>query len=367
MGIWMRPDRARPALLALEDGRCFRGRAFGAEKEAEGEVVFNTALTGYQEVLTDPSYRGQMVAMTCPHIGNYGIIPGDDESRRVWVEAFIVKEACRVPSNFRSAGDLDSHLKAQGVPGIEGIDTRALTRHLREKGALKAVLSSAEPDEKKLAARAKASPGLDGRDLVRDVTCEKAHSYGERRGRPLCVAYDFGAKRQIFEELSRRFDLEVVPAAETADAVLGRRPAAVFLSNGPGDPAALGYIVRNVRDMLGRVPIVGICLGHQILAQALGGKTYKLKFGHHGANHPVQDVKGRGVDITSQNHSFAVDPESLPDGALVTHLSLNDGTCEGLRSEDPAVFSVQYHPEASPGPHDARHLFDEFYAFCVGE
>ena len=291
----MRGRKIKPALLALEDGRVFRGAGFGAEADAEGELVFNTAMTGYQEVLTDPSYRGQMVVMTYPHIGNYGVIPGDEESRRVWVEAFIVKEVCRRHSNFRANGDLDSYLKEQGVPGIEGVDTRALTRHIREAGALKAVLSSTDLDEASLIARAKASPGLDGRDMVQGVTCEAAHAYGERRGRPLCVAYDLGAKDNIFRELGQRFDLEIVPASESADSVLARKPAAVFLSNGPGDPAALGYVVENVKNIMGRVPIVGICLGHQILAQALGGRTYKLKFGHHGANHPVQDLSTKKV------------------------------------------------------------------------
>ncbi len=363
----MRRRKTKPALLALEDGRVFRGASFGAAAEAEGEIVFNTAMTGYQEVLTDPSYRGQMVVMTYPHVGNYGVISGDEESGRVWVEAFIVKEVCRRHSNFRASGDLDSYLKKEGVPGIEGVDTRALTRHVREAGALRAALSSQELDERRLVARAQASPGLDGRDLVRDVTCAAARSYGERRGRPLCVAYDLGAKNNIFRELGRRFDLEIVPASEEADSVLARKPAAVFLSNGPGDPAALGYVVENVRRLIGRVPVVGICLGHQILAQALGGRTYKLKFGHHGANHPVRDAATKKVAITSQNHSFAVDPESLPAGVAVTHFSLNDQTCEGLRSDDPRVFSVQHHPEACPGPRDAGALFDEFFRFCVGD
>ncbi len=364
----------RPAVLALEDGRIFRGRAFGSCGEraggvgemAEGELVFNTAMTGYQEIITDPSYRGQMVIMTYPHIGNYGVTPADEESRGAWAEAFIVKELCRDYSNHRAGGDLDSYLKERGVPCVEGIDTRALTRHIREAGALKAVLSSCGEDEAALVARAKASPGLDGRDLVRDVTCGAAHTFGKKKGWPLCVAYDLGAKRNIFEQLAERFDLEIVPASESAESVLARGPRAVFLSNGPGDPAALGYIVENVKKLLGRVPVTGICLGHQILGQALGGKTFKLKFGHHGANHPVQDAETRRVAITSQNHSFALDPASLPEGVAVTHASLNDHTCEGLRSNDPKVFSVQYHPEACPGPHDARELFDEFYGFCVG-
>ncbi len=362
----------RPAILALEDGRIFRGRAFGAataagaESDAEGELVFNTAMTGYQEILTDPSYRGQMVVMTYPHIGNYGVIDGDEESDGLWAEAFIVKELSRRYSNHRAGGDLDSYLKEHGVPGIEGLDTRALTRHIREAGALKAVLSSTETNEKKLVARAKASPGLDGRDLVSGVTCGAAHTYGNKNGKPLCVAYDLGAKTNIFRELARRFDLEIVPASESAEAVLARSPAAVFLSNGPGDPAALGPIVANVKKLIGKVPVTGICLGHQILGQALGGKTFKLKFGHHGANHPVQDKATGRVAITSQNHSFALDPGTLPGGVAITHISLNDHTCEGLRSDAPKVFSVQYHPEACPGPHDSGELFDAFFEFCVG-
>jgi carbamoyl-phosphate synthase small subunit len=360
----------RPAVLALEDGRTFLGRAFGAAVEAEGELIFNTAMTGYQEIVTDPSYRGQMVIMTYPHIGNYGTTPADDESRGNWAEALIVKEVCRAHSNHRAVGDLDSYFKERGTPGIEGIDTRALTRHIRDKGALKAVLSSAVPggatlDEGALVARAKASQGLDGRDLVKDVTCEAAHSFGERKGRPLCVAYDLGAKRNIFEQLSGLFDLEIVPAFESAESVLARNPTAVFLSNGPGDPSALGYIVENVKKLLGKVPITGICLGHQILGQALGGSTFKLKFGHHGANHPVQDATTRKVAITCQNHSFALEPASLPTDVVVTHKSLNDHTCEGLRSDALKIFSVQYHPEACPGPHDARDIFDQFYGFCV--
>ncbi|MDA1000765.1 MAG: glutamine-hydrolyzing carbamoyl-phosphate synthase small subunit [bacterium] len=356
----------RPAILALEDGRVFRGRAFGAWADAEGELVFNTAMTGYQEILTDPSYRGQMVVMTYPHIGNYGVIPGDEESRRVWTEAFIVKEICRRPSHHRAVGDVDGYLKKFGVPGIEGIDTRALTRHIREAGALKAVLSSTTLDADILIERAKLSPGLEGRDLVQDVTCAKAYRMGES-GKPLCVAYDLGAKREIFEQLAERFFLEIVPAGESAEDVLLREPDAVFLSNGPGDPAALGHIVENVKKLLGKVPLVGICLGHQILAQALGARTFKLKFGHHGANHPVQHRITRKVAITSQNHSYAVDPKSFQKGTITTHLNLNDQTCEGLMCAEPPVFSVQYHPEACPGPHDARELFDRFYAFCRGE
>ena len=355
------------AILALEDGTVYHGKSFGTPATACGEVCFNTSMTGYQEILTDPSYKGQIVTMTYPEIGNCGVNPEDIESYQPHVSGFVVRELSPVMSSWRARQSLGDYLKENGIPGIEGIDTRALTRHIREAGALKAVLSSDGESEEALIRRARSSPGLDGRDLVRDVTCSGPHAYGEGGDRPLCVAYDLGAKRSIFAELAGRFDLEIVPAGESAEDVLARRPAAVFLSNGPGDPAALGYIVENVRKLLGRVPVTGICLGHQILGQALGGKTFKLKFGHHGANHPVQDAATRKVAITSQNHSFALDPDSLPPGIAVTHSSLNDATCEGLRSEDPRAFSVQYHPEACPGPHDARELFDQFFSFCVGE
>ena len=358
---------SRKAILALEDGLVLEGKSFGLDIDAEGELVFNTAMTGYQEVLTDPSYRGQMVVMTYPHIGNYGVVEGDEESNNIWVEAFIVKELCRNFYKYNSDKDLDVYLKEHKTPGIEGIDTRFLTRHIRKNGSLKAVLSSVEKNKDILIDRAREFLGLEGRDLVTDVSCKSSFFFGEKKNKPSCIAYDLGGKRAIFNQLSERFDLEVVPCSESAESVLKKNPALVFLSNGPGDPSALDYIISNVKKLLGKIPIVGICLGHQILAQVLGGKTYKLKFGHHGVNHPVKEVLGSHVDITSQNHSFAVDLNTLPEDAEVSHLNLNDMTCEGLISRELKVCSVQYHPEASPGPHDARKLFDYFYDFCLPE
>ncbi|MFQ5895977.1 MAG: glutamine-hydrolyzing carbamoyl-phosphate synthase small subunit, partial [Nitrospinota bacterium] len=342
------------ALLALEDGRAFRGESFGSPGEASGEVVFNTSMTGYQEVLTDPSYRGQMVVMTYPHIGNYGVTPEDEQSGRPWVEAFVVREGCADPSNFRAQGDLESYLHGNGIVGIQGIDTRAITRHIRELGALKAMVSTEDLDPSSLSERARRSPGLEGRDLVKDVTCPAPYFFGAPACKPLCVAYDFGVKRHILELLSRRFDVQVVPAQTTAGEALSYRPRAVFLSNGPGDPAAIPYAADAVRGLIGQVPVVGICLGHQLISLALGGRTFKLKFGHHGANQPVKDLATGKVDITAQNHSFAVETESLPPAVEATQINLNDGTCEGLKSEDLRLMSVQYHPEASPGPHDAE-------------
>ena len=358
-------NKHRTAILALEDGLVLEGKAFGYDVDAEGELVFNTAMTGYQEVLTDPSYKGQMVVMTYPHIGNYGVVDGDEESNNIWVEAFIVKELCRKFYKYNSQKDVDTYLREYKIPGIEGIDTRFLTRHIRENGSLKAVISSVEKNRDVLVDRAKESPGLEGRDLVKDVSCKSSFHFGEKRNKPLCIAYDLGGKRAIFNQLSERFDLEIVPCTESAEAVLDKNPNLVFLSNGPGDPSALDYVITNIKKILGKIPIVGICLGHQILAQVLGGETYKLKFGHHGVNHPVRKTSGSQVDITSQNHSFSVDLNTLPKNVEVTHLNLNDMTCEGLISEELRVCSVQYHPEASPGPHDARKLFDYFFDFCL--
>ena len=352
----------RNAILALEDGLVLEGKSFGFDIDAEGELVFNTAMTGYQEVLTDPSYRGQMVVMTYPHIGNYGVVEGDEESNNIWVEAFIVKELCRNFYKYNSNKDLDVYLKEHKIPGIEGIDTRFLTRHIRKNGSLKAVLSSVEQNKDILIDRARESLGLEGRDLVKDVSCKSSFFFGEKKNKPSCIAYDLGGKRAIFNQLSERFDLEVVPCSESAESVLKKKPSLVFLSNGPGDPSALDYIISNVKQLLGKIPIVGICLGHQILAQVLGGKTYKLKFGHHGVNHPVKEVSGTQVDITSQNHSFAVELNTLPEDVKVSHLNLNDMTCEGLICKELKVCSVQYHPEASPGPHDSHYLFKQFVA-----
>ncbi len=374
---------AREAILALADGRVFRGRAFGAIGETVGEVVFNTAMTGYQEVLTDPSYKGQIVCMTYPEIGNVGINSEDAESARVYVEGFVVKEYCPRPSNWRSEMALGEYLQRAGVVGIEGIDTRALVRHIRTHGAQEAVISSAERDPDALVARAKASPGLVGRDLVSEVTCGEPYDWelgewalgaGYRRptkeelgDAPLVVALDYGAKRNILRRLvASGFRVRVMPATATAEQVLAANPDGVFLSNGPADPAALPYAHATVRELLGKKPIFGICLGHQILGLALGGRTYKLTFGHHGANHPVMDLRTRKVEITSQNHGFAVDADSLAGRAELSHLNLNDKTVEGLRGVGVPFFSVQYHPEASPGPHDAAYLFSRFQRLVEG-
>ena len=363
-----------PALLALADGRVFRGESLGAEGVATGEVVFNTAMTGYQEIMTDPSYKGQIVVMTYPLIGNYGINDEDVESRRPWVEGFVVKEASPTPSSWRGRRTLDEYMREQRIVGIQGIDTRALTRHLRDHGAQEGVISTEELDPARLAATAKAAPGLVGRDLVREVTISTPHGWDEAtwdrvRGyrepaaaRFTVVAFDSGIKRNILRQLvSLGCALTVVPASTAAAAVLEQKPDGVFLSNGPGDPEGVPYLVEAVRALLGKVPIFGICLGHQILGLAAGGSTYKLKFGHHGANHPVKDLATGKVEITAQNHGFAVDPDSVKaHGLELSHVNLNDGTCEGLRHRELPVFSVQYHPEASPGPHDASYLFNRF-------
>ena len=364
----------RAALLALADGRVFRGEALGAPGVGRGEVVFNTSMTGYQEILTDPSYRGQMVCMTYPLIGNYGINSEDVESRRPWVAGFIVKEACPYPSSWRSRISLDDYLREHGIVGIQGIDTRALTRHLRDQGAQEGIISTEEPDAARLAERARALPGLIGRDLVSEVSVEQPHAWTEGpwdlvRGytspptaRFKVIAFDSGIKQTILRCLAGiGCDVEVVPADTGAAAVLERKPHGIFLSNGPGDPEAVPYLVETVRGLAGKAPIFGICLGNQILGLALGGSTYKLKFGHHGGNHPVRDLETGRVEITSQNHGFAVDPRSIEKLGLVeTHVNLNDGTSEGMRHRELPIFSVQYHPEASPGPHDAHYLFRRF-------
>jgi carbamoyl-phosphate synthase small subunit len=367
----------REAVLALADGRIFRGRAFGATGQSVGEVVFNTAMTGYQEVLTDPSYKGQLVCMTYPEIGNVGINHEDVESRRIYVEGFIVKEYWECPSNWRSEMALGDYLAQGGVVGIEGIDTRALVRHIRTHGAQEAVISSTELDPESLVRKAKASPGLVGRDLVKEVTCDAPYDWEVSdwelgrgyakpdpkllRDAPLVVALDYGIKQNILRRLvATGFRVRVMPARATAAQILAPNPDGVFLSNGPADPAALPYAYQAVAEILGKKPVFGICLGHQILGLALGGRTYKLNFGHHGANHPVIDLGTRRVEITSQNHGFAVDADSVKGRAELSHLNLNDRTVEGLRGVGVPFFSVQYHPEASPGPHDASYLFGRF-------
>lgn len=353
--------KKKPAILALEDGRIFEGYSFGAHGEGFGEVVFNTSLMGYQEILTDPSYKGQLVCMTYPLIGNYGVNREDAESTRPFIEGFIVKEASRIYSNWRAKDDLGTYLKKNRIVGIEGIDTRALTKHLREEGAKKGVISTENLDAKMLVKKAKDSPGLEGRDLIKEVMCQKAYDWN-KRGKFRVVAIDSGIKHNILRNLeARNCHVRVVPATASKADILSFKPHGLFLSNGPGDPAALPYIVGTVKSLIGELPIFGICLGHQILGQAFGGKTFKLKFGHHGGNQPVLDLDSRSVAITAQNHGFAVDVDSIPDKKIrLTHINLNDRTCEGMEHTKLPVFSVQYHPEAAPGPHDTLYHFDKF-------
>ena len=411
----------KSAILALADGTVFEGCAYGADGEAVGEVVFNTSMSGYQEILTDPSYKGQIVTMTYPLIGNYGVNSEDVESRRPWVEGFIIKEGSVVPSNWRASRSLEEYLRECGVVGIQGIDTRALTRHIRDSGAQEGVISTTDLDPKSLVAKAKASPGLIGRDLVKEVCCaepftwtqniwEWPHGYGEPRAESRepradqgqlalfgvqalnraarlshlgsrlykVVAYDCGIKWNILRQLvSIGCEVTVVPAATTAEEVLRRDPDGIFLSNGPGDPEGVPYLIATVRELIGKRPIFGICLGHQIIGLALGGRTYKLKFGHHGGNQPVKDLTTGKVEITARNHGFALDMSSFrgvsrellhgdPEDVLLTHVNLNDNTCEGLMHRRLPLFSVQYHPEASPGPHDANYLFARFVELMEG-
>lgn len=364
-------------ILALEDGRIFRGRLFGAEKDATGEIVFNTSMSGYQEVLTDPSYCGQMVVMTYPLIGNYGINPEDYESERPFLSGFIIKELSGVASNWRSTETLDDFLKRYGVVGIQGLDTRALTRHIREKGAQRAIISGNISDPDALVKKAKESPDMIGRDLVREVTCKQPYLWDEgewdiakgysrldgssARKTWFVVAIDLGIKYNILRKLTHAgCRVTVVPATTTVDEILKLKPDGVFLSNGPGDPAAVTYAIETVKALIGKVPIFGICLGHQILNLALGGRTYKLRFGHHGSNQPVMDSDSRKVEITAQNHGFAVDATAAQTDVEIVSINLNDQTVEGMRHKKYPVFSVQYHPEASPGPHDSAYLFERF-------
>ena len=364
------------AVLALENGVWFRGESVGAPGEAVGEVVFNTSMTGYQEVLTDPSYAGQIVTMTCPQIGNYGAGPEDEESRAPQVAGFVMREASPIASNWRAETSLGDYLARHGIVAIADIDTRALTRLLRSAGVMRGVIATGAAEPADLVERARRAPLMEGADLVTGVTCEAPFDWRgaaapegfapppERRaGRPLRVAaYDYGMKWNILRRFAAHgCEVRVFPATAPASDLLASEPDGVFLSNGPGDPAALGYAVAHARTLVGSgTPVFGICLGHQILSLAMGGTTYKLKFGHRGANHPVKHLDTGRVEITSQNHGFAVDPDSLPADVRVTHLNLYDGTVEGLRHTTRPVFCVQYHPEASPGPHDADYLFGMF-------
>ncbi len=350
------------ALLALEDGFLLEGESFTGSGECSGEVVFNTGMAGYQEILTDPSYKGQIVTMTYPLIGNYGINEEDMESDRIWLEGFIVGEASGIPSSWRSTSTLEEFIGKHKVLGIEGIDTRALTKHIREAGAMKGVLSAEDLDPASLVAKAKASPGLVGRDLVKEVTSSESRRWSAD-GRFRVVAMDFGVKHNILRLLaSRNIQVTVVPAATKAEEILEMDPDGVFLSNGPGDPAGVPYVVEEVGKLLGRKPVFGICLGQQLIGRALGFETFKLKFGHHGVNHPVRNEATGRIEITSQNHGFCVDIESADAPVEVTHVNLNDRTLEGFRHREMPVFCVQYHPEAAPGPHDSAYLFDEFVA-----
>ncbi len=371
---------AKPAKLALADGTVFTGTAFGADGEISGEVVFNTSMTGYLEILTDPSYNGQIVTMTYPLIGNYGVNKEDVESKGLSLRGFVVKELCREPSNFRSQQSLDDYLRENGIIGIEGVDTRALVRRIRVHGAMTGILSTTDLDDASLVKKAKSAPALVGQDLVREVTPEKAGDWsqglddlvrhstapaacdGPASGKqPHVVAVDYGMKWNITRHLSDMgCRVTVVPGTSTADEILSYNPDGVFLSNGPGDPEPLTYAVDAIKGVLGKKPVFGICLGHQLLGLALGGKTYKLKFGHRGGNQPVLNKITKKVEITSQNHGFAVDADTLPKDVEITHINLNDNTVEGMRHTKIPAFSVQYHPEAAAGPHDSSYLFGEF-------
>ncbi len=362
------------AVLLLEDGTVFKGRSFGARGYRCGEVVFNTSMTGYQEILTDPSYHEQIVTMTYPLIGNYGTNAGDAESRRLFVSGFVVKENCTYPSNWRDELPLSDYLAANNIVGLEGIDTRKLVKHIRTEGAMRGIISSTELDTNVLKKQLDEYPGLVGRDIVRDVTIEQSYPWTEAVSDVLTgkeirgekkykvIAFDFGIKLNILRLLvSHGCDVKVVGAQTAAVDILAEKPDGVFLSNGPGDPAPVSYAIETTKALLGKVPIFGICLGHQILSLALGGKTYKLKFGHRGANHPVKNLETGAIEITSQNHGFCVDLDSLKDKDVrLTHINLNDQTLEGICCDALGAFSVQYHPEASPGPHDSGYLFESF-------
>ncbi len=354
---------SKKAILVLEDGRTFHGASFGADGETFGEMVFNTSMTGYQEILTDPSYAGQIVCMTYPLIGNYGVNEEDVESRRPWVEGFVVREASPIASNWRSHETLDEYLKRNQIVGIEHIDTRALVRHIRDKGAMRAGISTVDLDKKSLLAKVLASPEMKNRELATAVTVDAPFDFPPSdEERFHVVAYDFGVKTNSLREFARfGCRITVVPADTSADDVLALKPDGIFLSNGPGDPASMKSVIEEIRKLTEtQVPMFGICLGHQIIGQVFGGETYKLKFGHRGGNQPIKDLTTGKVEITSHNHGFAVDADSLPADVEVTHINLNDKTVAGLRHKTLPIFSVQYHPESAPGPHDSEYLFERF-------
>ena len=364
---------SKKAILVLEGGAFFGGQSIGFEGEAQGEIVFNTSMSGYQEILTDPSYKGQIVTMTYPLIGNYGCNSEDVESQHPWVEGFVIKELASLPSNWRKQESLSDYLKSHKIVGIQGIDTRKLTKIIRTRGAQRALISTKSEDTKALIRRVKKIPSIVGLDLVKEVTTSKPYRWREgtykwskgystkKRFKYFVVAYDFGIKRNILRNLvSNNVDVLVVPAQTSWKEIVKMKPDGVLLSNGPGDPAPVNYAINNIKNLIGKIPIFGICLGHQLLGLALGGKTYKLKFGHRGANHPVKNLETGSIEITCQNHGFAVDIDSLKGLAKLTHLNLNDMTSEGLSLSEKFLFSVQYHPESSPGPKDSRYLFQDF-------
>jgi len=366
------------AVLALADGRIFEGTSFGAQGEVTGEIIFNTSMTGYQEVITDPSYCGQMIVMTYPLIGNYGVNPEDFESERPHLSSLIIKELSSISSNWRSYDTLHNFLTNHGIPGIHGVDTRALTKHIRNVGEQQAILSTLDTNPESLVRKVKKIPCLKGRDLVKEVTCKEPYEWHEEewekknkvnsvqkninsKNSIFIIAYDYGIKRNILRMLKQSgCNIKVVPASMPANEVLAMRPNGVLLSNGPGDPTAVPYALNNVKYLIGKVPILGICLGHQILTLALGATIYKMKFGHHGGNQPVMNLKTRRVEITSQNHGFAVEPSSINTDCSIRSINLNDNTVEGISHNSLPIISIQYHPEASPGPHDSSYIFKEF-------